>query len=154
MKNELIKNHIITPALQVINSYSDDRADMVFVTGAAETLYKDIKQYNGDARSWFQVERKTHDDIYRFLGQTSKQHILDGLIRLANGNINFKEVEVNPFYAAAICAIRYMYDRKPLPEAGFRTAQADYWKRIYNTEQGKGTIGGFLERVTAVTSGS
>jgi len=152
MKTELIKDHIITPALVAINSYSDDRADMVFVTGATETQYRYIRQIKGSALSWFQIERKTHDDLYRFLGQSRKQHILDGLIKLTGGAISFGQLEINPWYAAACCAVRYMYDPKPLPKANARMRQAEYYKRIYNTSEGKGTTGEFLERVTAVTS--
>jgi len=152
MKNELIKKHIIAPALVAIGVYSDDRMDMVFVTGAAETLYQDIKQYKGSAISWFQIERKTHDDLYRFLGNSKKQYIIDGLIRITDGQLTFKELEVNPFYAAACCAIRYMYEPSPLPKAGKRMAQAVYWKQFYNSIKGKGTEGKFLENVTEVIS--
>jgi len=152
MKNELIKKHIIAPALVAIGAYSDDRLDMVFVTGAAETLYQDIRQHNnGIAVSWFQIERITHDDLYRFLSANKKQYILDGLIKLTHGRIHFKELEANPFYAAACCAIRYMYEPSPLPKAGQRMRQAEYWKRFYNSAKGKGTEGGFLEKVTEVT---
>lgn len=150
MKIELIKNHIIAPALVAINSYSDNRADMVFVTGATETLYNYNRQINGSALSWFQIERKTHDDLYRFLGNTKKQHILDGLLKLTDGAISFGQLETNPWYAAACCAVRYMYDPKPLPEAGAIAAQAEYWRRIYNTSEGKGTVEDFMERVTIV----
>jgi len=151
MKNELIKKHIIAPALVAIGAYSDDRMDMVFVTGAVESDYTLIKQIGGSAASWFQIERDTHDDLYRFIGNPKRQAILDGLIRLTDGQLTFKELGVNPFYAAACCAIRYMYEPSPLPKAGKRMAQAVYWKQFYNTPQGRGTEEAFLERVTAVT---
>jgi len=154
MKIELIKNHIIAPALSAINCHSEDRLDMVFVTGATETLYKYNRQINGDALSWFQIERKTHDDIYRFLGQSKKQHILNGLLSLTDGKVTFGELEVNPWYAAAICAVRYMYDPALLPKTGARMRQAEYYKKVYNTSKGKGSIEEFLERVTSVTSGA
>lgn len=144
-----IKEQIITPALVAINSYSDDRLDMVFTTGAAESLYQEVRQIEGSALSWFQIERITHDDIYRFLGQTGKQPILDGLVKLSGGSTHFKVLQYNPYYAAACCAVRYMYDPKPLPKAGMIAAQAEYWKRVYNTSEGKGTPGEFMERVTA-----
>ena len=60
------------------------------------------------------------------------------------------ELEVNPWYAAAMCAIHYMRDPKPLPKAGDRMEQAAYWKRVYNSPVGRGTVGGFLEKVTAI----
>lgn len=152
MKNELIKNHIISPALVAIGAHTDDRVDMVFVTGATETLYRYNRQINGSALSWFQIERKTHDDLFRFLDNSGKNHILDGLLSLTEGRINFGELEVNPWYAAACCAVRYMYDPSPLPEAGMIAAQAETWKRVYNTADGRGTVGEFMERVTEINS--
>ena len=58
MNIDYIRNHIITPTLVELDSYSDDRADMVLVTGAAESLYHHVIQVNGPARSWFQMELK------------------------------------------------------------------------------------------------
>lgn len=148
---EFVKNHVILPALIAIDSYSDDRLDMVFVTGAAESLYNHIRQIEGPALGWFQMEPKNHGDIWgNFLGQTKKQHLVDGLMKLTDRPGVPHELEVNPWYSAAMCAIHYMRDPKPLPRAGNRLEQAAYWKRVYNTPAGAGTTGGFLEKVTAV----
>ena len=153
MNNENIKQHIIIPALQAINSYTDNRLDQVFFTGGVETLYKHVRQINGSALSWFQMERSTHDDIWsNFLGQSRKIHLVNGLAYLSKRPGDFREMECNPWYAAAMCAIHYMRYPEPLPKAGNRMAQADYWKRFYNTVAGKGTPGEALERITAVTS--
>jgi len=150
MKNFYIKEHIIIPALIAIDSYSDDRLDMVFVTGAGESLYQDVRQRNGPALSWFQMEPLTHDDIWsNFLNQPSKQHLVDGLMKLTK-RPSYQELEVNPFYAAAMCAIHYMRFPERLPRQGMRAAQAHYWKKYYNTEKGKGTVEDFMEKVTAV----
>ncbi len=153
MNNENIRKHIITPALQAINSYSDDRLDMVFVTGAAESLYQHVRQINGPALSWFQQEPATHDDIWsNFLGHTKRQHLVRGLSYLSKRPGMYQELEANPFYAAAMCAIHYMRFPEPLPKTGNRMDQAVYHKKYYNTHKGKSTIGGFLERITEVGS--
>lgn len=153
MNNNNIKNHIITPALQAINSYSDDRLDMVFVTGAAESLYKHIRQIKGPALGWFQMEPKTHDSLWNsFLGSSKRRGLVNGLAYLSKTPGDFHELEVNPWYAAAMCAIHYMRFPEPLPRAGDRMAQAVYYKEYYNTVAGKATVGGFLEKVTETTS--
>lgn len=154
MNNEFVKKHVIIPALQAINSYSDDRLDMVFVTGAAESLYQHVRQIGGGpARGYWQMEQATHDDLWRnFLGQSSRRHIVNGLAYLSKRPGVPYELEVNPWYAAAMCAIHYMRFPEPLPKAGNRMAQAVYWQEYYNTHEGKGTIGGFLEKVTQVTT--
>jgi len=152
MNNDNIRKHIIIPALQAIESYSDDRLDMVFVTGGAETQYKHIRQIGGGpAHGLFQQEYADHNDIWKnFLGQTEKQHLVRGLSWLSKRPGVPHELEVNPFYAAAMCAIHYMRFPEPLPKTGSRMAQAVYWKKYYNTSEGKGTVGEFLERVTEV----
>ncbi len=152
MKIQFINDYVINPALIAINSYSDDRADMVLVTGAAESLYRHVRQNGGGpALGWFQMEPRTHDDIWRnFLGSSRRIHLLEGLQKLTDRPGAAWEMEINPWYAAAMCSIHYMRDPKPLPDTGDRAAQAEYWKRVYNTSAGQGTIGGFLEKVTAI----
>ena len=153
MNNSNIKKHIITPALQAINSYSDDRLDMVFVTGAAETLYKHVRQIKGPALGYWQMEPKTHDDLWRnFLGHFKRRKLVDGLSYLSKVPGDFHQLEVNPWYAAAMCAIHYMRFPEPLPHTGDRMSQAEYHKEYYNTHKGKSTIDGFLEKVTEVGS--
>ena len=149
LKIELIRDNIIIPALTEINSYTDDAADMVLVSGAAESLYGDVRQRGGGpALSWWQIEPRTHDDIWRnYLGITRRQHLLDGLQRLSTRPGLSHELEANPWYAAAMCRIFYLRISERLPRAGDRPAQAAYWKKYYNTAAGKGTIGGFLEKV-------
>ena len=151
MKQDYIKEHIIAPALMALGRYSDDRADMVLTTGAAESLYTHVRQVGGRALGLFQMEHKTPDDLWvTFLSNPSKQHLLDGLLKLTHRPSIYQELEINHAYAAAMCAVKYMTDPDPLPETGDRMAQAEYWKRIYNTRAGKGTVGGFMEKVTAV----
>lgn len=146
-----VENNVIAPALIAINSYSDDAADMVLTTGAAESLYRHVRQVNGPALGWFQMEPATHDDIWRnFLGATSRQHLLDGLQSLSKRAGVAKELEVNPWYAAAMCRIHYLRNPQAIPDAGDRAAQAAYWKKWYNTKLGAGTTGGFLEKTYEV----
>ena len=45
----------------------------------------------------------------------------------------------------AFCRLKYRRDRKAIPSASDIEGQAKYWKRVYNTRLGKGTIEHFLE---------
>lgn len=144
MNIRLIRDYVITPALIAIDAYSDEALDMILFTGAVESRYEHVRQVNGPALSWFQIEPRTHDDIWsNFLGYTGRQHLIDGLLDLSSKTTIgvARTMEVNPWYAAAMCRIHYMRDRQKLPEVGNRQAQAEYWKRVYNTKHGKGTIG-------------
>lgn len=153
MKNfpKIVLEKIIVPALSEIGLYSDEAADMVLVTGAVESGYRHVRQIGGPALGLFQMEPRTHDDLWKsWLGATSRQHVLDGLQRITDRPGDSSELEVNPWYAAAMCRIHYMRDPKPLPAAGDRRGQAAYWKRVYNTPAGKGTEGDFMSRVMRV----
>jgi len=148
-RNALIIKHIIKPALQEINAYSKRAESLVFKTGAAESLYQHVRQVKGPALSWFQIEPRTHDDIWmRFI--PARPELQRGLERLTFRPGVSSEMEVNPFYAAAMCRIVYLRVSEPLPETNNPVAQADYWKRYYNSMKGAGTTGGFLEKVTEV----
>lgn len=151
MNVKIIKENCIIPALVAINSYTENAADMVLATGAVESLYRHVRQINGPALGWFQMEPATHDDIWtHFLGPTSRQHLVNGLADLSKRPGDYQELEVNPWYAAAMCRIHYLRNPEKIPQANDRLSQANYWKKWYNTKHGKGTVGGFLEKTTAV----
>ena len=46
---------------------------------------------------------------------------------------------------AAFCRLKYRRDSKPIPSWDDLEAQAKYWKRVYNTELGKGTVKHFID---------
>lgn len=146
---DFVRNHVITPALQAIHAYSDDALDMVYVTGVTESLYQHVRQSGGPALGWFQMEPVTHDDIWRnYLGPTSREYLVNGLQNLSRRPGMSQELEVNPWYAAAMCRIHYLRNPESLPMEGKRTSQALYWKNWYNTKHGKGTPEKFLEHIT------
>ena len=43
----------------------------------------------------------------------------------------------------AFCRIKYRRDKEPIPST--MEERAKYWKRVYNTEQGKGTVDHFIQ---------
>ena len=45
----------------------------------------------------------------------------------------------------AFCRLKYRRDSKPIPSKHKIEAQAEYWKRVYNTRLGKGTTEHFLK---------
>ena len=46
---------------------------------------------------------------------------------------------------AAFCRLKNRRDSKPIPSWDNMKAQAKYWKRVYNTELGKGTVEHFID---------
>lgn len=127
--------------------YADGKGvDILMLTAAVESdgcSY--FQQINGPAISFFQLEPATIDDILRYVKQSSKRNIELAQI---NNNI-FEEI----FYYSArdyqngalllhielsilLARIKYWMDPKPLGNT--IEEHAATWKRVYNTELGKG----------------
>jgi len=143
MKKSIKK--IIKWTLQELDMYSPEALEMVYKTGLAETGYRHLEQIKGPAIGFFQVEPATMNDtwdnyvMYRpdlktklwALGYDEK----DGVQRVM-GSIILQVI---------FCRLKYRRSPKPLPACGDLEAQAKYWKSIYNSELGKGTIEHFME---------
>ena len=50
------------------------------------------------------------------------------------------QMKTNMAFAIALCRIKFWRDPAPLPKVGDVMSQAEYWKRIYNSEKGRGTV--------------
>ena len=137
---------IIEWTLKEMNMYSEDAADLIFRTGMAETGYKAIRQYGGGpALGFFQVEPETIKDTIENYA-SYRPEVQKSLLMLGYSN---KDMEVrvmsNIALQVAFCRLKYKRDRAPLPKAGDLSAQSRYWKRVYNTMEGKGTLEHFME---------
>tara|TARA_R100000700_G_C3178957_1_gene155013 strand:- start:5547 stop:6023 length:477 start_codon:yes stop_codon:yes gene_type:complete len=135
-----IKN-VVEEVLYRLGCYSDDALVMVLRTGQAESGYKVLKQFgNGPALSYWQVEPATAVDcVDNYLKYRKDKY--DALISLGfrPDNIEFSLLS-NIAVGAAFCRIKYLRDKERIPSWDDLHAQAQYWKRVYNTELGKGTI--------------
>lgn len=57
----------------------------------------------------------------------------------------FEELEWDLRLAIIMARLRYRVDKEPLPSAIDIGDMAAYWKRVYNTFKGKGTMAEFVE---------
>ena len=46
---------------------------------------------------------------------------------------------------AALCRLHYRRDSKPIPSWDSIETQGKYWKRVYNTHKGRGTVKHFMK---------
>lgn len=148
MRLTMIRDHIVIPALGACGIHSAARERLVMATGLAESHFEAVRQKGGGpALGYFQMESMTHDDIWaRYLGASKRQALLDGLRALSDTPGEARELECNPFYAAAMCGIHYLRVAAPLPHPNDIEGMAGYWKRYYNTAAGKGTVQGFIAK--------
>ena len=144
MKKQI--RQIIAWSLKEMGLYSKDAIDLVYKTGNAETGYRHLKQMGGGpAIGFWQVEPATLIDIMD--NYVKYRPELEKRLKSLGFSRNDIETRVmsNIALQAVFCRLKYKRDRYALPKANDLEAQAKYWKRVYNTHLGKGTIEHFME---------
>jgi hypothetical protein len=134
-------NNVIRPALQIIGMWSDGGGELLLGTALHESQgFRYRHQLGGPALSYFQVEPKTHDDIWKnyLVYRKSLSASVTSLLSAPGAN-KLAELENNDRYAAAIARIRYARVAASLPPAGHLSEQAHFWKSHYNPIRGRGT---------------
>ena len=126
--------------------YSEDAVDLVYKTGNAETGYRHLKQMGGGpAIGFWQVEPATLIDIIDNYVKY-RPGLAEGLKSLGFNKSDMEtRVMSNIALQAVFCRLKYKRDKYPLPKANDLKEQAEYWKRVYNTHLGKGTVKHFME---------
>jgi len=151
---------VVRPTLKELNHHSLAAERLVVGTICQESRGEYIKQLgNGPALGLIQMEPATHDDIWRnFLiyNPKLKFKIADLLsfkarIESFNSTSNGRaivpaaaELIGNLNYCAAMCRAHYLRVPHALPAADDVQGLADYWKKYYNTDLGKGTADEFI----------
>ena len=147
---------IVEYSLYRIDSYSDDALAMVVRTGMAESGYRALKGYGegNPAIGFWQIEPATMNDMMKnYIHYRS--HYKKKLISLG---MNFEKdtilsVMSNMAVQAALCRLHYRRDKHPIPSWDDLEGQASYWKRVYNTVEGRGTVEHFIKANNEVSFG-
>lgn len=139
MTPDQLRTHIIRPVLKTMVMWSQEAEDLLLGTAIHESDgMKRITQYSGPAVSYYQMEPETLHDLYdHYL-----RYHADKLAKLdkfkAPGLSQADNLKMNAAYATA--AARLQYYRQPAPIPKTLEGQAEYWKKFWNTELGKGTV--------------
>ena len=136
---------IVEGTLYKLDMYSDDALSLIMRTGWAESGYRALRQYKGPAIGFWQVELDTvKDTLDNYVAY--RPHIMEVLEELG---LNTEDLEFSVLSSislqAAFCRLKYRRDSKPIPSWDDMEAQAKYWKKVYNTELGKGTVQHFID---------
>lgn len=146
---EHLRDFVVEPVLKELNLWSLSAEQLVLGTGVHESNLFYLHQIGGgDAVGLFQMQPDTYYDtwtnylLYRpdlqeLLRRFMSEHPF-GPEQMA-GNINF---------ACAMCRIHYRRHPKKLPPANNARAMAEYWKLVYNTPLGAGSIESFEQSFT------
>jgi len=141
MKHTIMK--MIVETLNRLEMFSPEACQMVYRTGMAESGFRALEQTGGPALGFFQCEPATIQDcwenfiIYR-KDLTAKFYALG----FREDDMDFSVLS-NIALQIAFCRIKYRRDSEPIPSK--LQSQAVYWKRIYNSELGKGTVEHFMD---------
>ena len=136
---------IIDWTLKYLDMYSEDASELVYRTGMAESSYNHLSQMNdGPAIGFWQCEPKTMLDImknYVHYRQDLKQKIIAlGYNEEHSSDILMSNIALQ----VAFCRIKYRRDKYQIPSKDNLKEQGKYWKLVYNTKLGKGTVEHFI----------
>ena len=144
---------ITSDTLKTIGMYSENALALMIGTGAVESKYKYLKQVQGPARSFWQVEPATAiDNLENYLN--FRPNLLNKVIKASTvpyqllKDINSDKMSHilmgNIYFAICMARIKYYRVPEPLPDENYLEGQAEYWLKYYNAG-GKGTIEKYLE---------
>jgi hypothetical protein len=134
--------YILVPTLNTLGLYSPAAHVLMLGTGIIESNFESIKQDNGPAMGFYQIEEPTYNDILRYINRWE--------------NAKLKETCMSAcFYVAWPPAIALMSDIKwsvviarlkyhmisaLFPDSMDFKGMAAYYKKYYNTADGKADL--------------
>ena len=115
-------------------------------TGQTESGYDYLRQIKGPAIGFWQMEPATMWDIWENYVLYRPKY-KEALWRLGfNEGFGEQSLLSNLAVQAAFCRLHYRRVPKGLPKANDLEGQAKYWKKYYNTIEGKGTVEHFINK--------
>lgn len=129
---------IVKPALEAIGLWSQEAEQLVLGTAIHESGLVYLKQINGPALGYWQMEPATHDDVWNRMPRDIRR----GFAIFGSADGSAEDLYLRNDYAAAMCRMKYRLSPGPIPMT--LTAQAAYWKLYYNTPLGAGTVSEYI----------
>ena len=124
---------------------SPDARNLLLATAIAETgMRARFQDKGGDAIGLFQIEYGTYRDLWRRAIPVRHPKLYNAMrTRFGdkkNNAIMFEDLQKNDVLSALFARVKYFEIGEPIPSASDIDAQAEYYKRIYNTAKGKANI--------------
>lgn len=137
---------LIIHVLNDLGLHSLSAVNLLLGTAAQESHFGTyLRQINGPALGVFQMEPATESDIWgnflRYHTDLRRQVVQNTLIYCPSPDA----LVWNLAYSIAMARIKYYRSPDPLPSPDDIEGLAAYWKKIYNTPQGRGTEDEFVE---------
>lgn len=120
---------------------------MILESCAAETLlgtHKDLTNYSAGT-SIAQIDNGTFIWLRDKYGKSSVANRINEHFDIDIRRVQYFELEHNPLLGMIWCRLRYLTVSEPIPDT--LDGRAAYWKKWYNSTEGKGTPEGYIEKV-------
>lgn len=144
--------YVIRPTLKHLGLWSYAAELLVLGTALVESRLTYLHQIGGPALGVFQIEPKTHDDVWKnYLLHRDK--LAKSVVGLSTPFLNSDQLAWNFGYGAAMCRIIYWRRPEPLPSALDIQGMGAYWKAHYNTHLGEGTVQGWMYNASSILKG-
>jgi len=115
--------------------YSPSAVELLMGTAAQESGFgRYLRQKSGPALGAFQIEPATFEWLREKYGKSR-----------VFWNTCHEELEWDLQLSILVARLRYFVVKEPLPQLGDVLGYAQYWKRHFNTQAGKGTVSGFVK---------
>lgn len=145
-------DYVIRPVNKSLDLWSIDADKQVLGTACQETQCgRYLHQIGGPALGIFQMEAATYYDLLKRFLVAPKYSALAARVKALARNSLEEEMIGNLYYATAICRLKYLSDPDPIPST--LPEQAAYWKRVYNTLAGAGTVDEYIANWNRYASG-
>jgi hypothetical protein len=150
MKVKLLRDRIIIPTLYEIDLYSAGAVNLLLGTAAQESHLCEIRQWGFSLDSKegafgiYQMELTTYESLWK--DYINYRPDLKAKMETFKDNYCSPQMDLmsNPFYATAMARIKYKIIKEALPASDDLYGLAKYWKRYYNSLEGKGCIHEFI----------
>jgi hypothetical protein len=138
---------LIERVIRDLNMHSRAAVHLLLGTAAQESGFGTyLRQVGGGpALGVFQMEPATERDIWQHWLDFREDLAFEVWATSGVSCSNFRALESNIAYQIAMARIHYRRVKEPLPPHNDISGLARYWKRHYNTPEGKGAEKEFVE---------
>ena len=146
MNNKQLHDAIYNILLSLKLYSNDSIVKMIFETACVESNCGEyIKQINGPACGIFQIEPNTAQDIIdNYIKYRSRYKDIFDMLYIKAFTLS-QNLKYNLAFSVFMCRMFYMRIKESIPNTVEK--RAEYWKKYYNTEQGKGTTTEYIRKV-------
>jgi len=141
------RQNIVRPVLTDLGLHSLAAENLVVGTAVQESNLHYLRQLGqGPARGLYQMEPRTHDDLWAsyIVYRAELRRRIEAF--LVKDQDRHAQLAWNLAYATAMCRVHYARVPERLPEASDVQGLARYWKQYYNTPRGRGTVAEFADK--------